>query len=295
MPLSSNQLAALVERARHKAVTSPPPPPSPAPQRPVRSRQAAPVSQAPSTARIEPRTGALTPQPNDAVAPPALSPPPSPAPSPQSEHAADGLPDRLGAREELLALPSQVLCHLQAARCSAANTPTCSSRSGPATPSISARTAGASCWPDSSSTLPVRAAQVAVASPSCRRAGSRRHRPNRRMPKAWQKVRPNEAIARAINATDWQPLSGMMKKRAASAATGSPCRSPRPRRPRAARTVLALRGLPRRAVREPLHRPVRSARSSLWNFNWPNLYASRRRFMPVVCAILGSPSAASLP
>lgn len=33
------------------------------------------------------------------------------------------------------------------------------------------------------------------------------------MPKAWQKVRPNEAIARAINATDWQPLSGMMKKR----------------------------------------------------------------------------------
>jgi predicted Zn-ribbon and HTH transcriptional regulator len=35
------------------------------------------------------------------------------------------------------------------------------------------------------------------------------------MPKAWQKVkvRPNEAVARAINATDWQPLSGMMKKR----------------------------------------------------------------------------------
>jgi hypothetical protein len=31
--------------------------------------------------------------------------------------------------------------------------------------------------------------------------------------KAWQKVRPNEAVARAINATDWQPLSGMMKKR----------------------------------------------------------------------------------
>jgi hypothetical protein len=30
------------------------------------------------------------------------------------------------------------------------------------------------------------------------------------MPKAWQKVRPNEAIARAINAMDWQPLSGMM-------------------------------------------------------------------------------------
>jgi predicted Zn-ribbon and HTH transcriptional regulator len=33
------------------------------------------------------------------------------------------------------------------------------------------------------------------------------------MPKAWQKVRPNEAVARAIIATDWQPLSGMMKKR----------------------------------------------------------------------------------
>ena len=30
MPLNSAQLAALVERARHKAVTSPPPPPSPA-------------------------------------------------------------------------------------------------------------------------------------------------------------------------------------------------------------------------------------------------------------------------
>ena len=38
------------------------------------------------------------------------------------------------------------------------------------------------------------------------------------MPKAWQKARPNEAIARAINATDWQPLSGMVKKRC------SPCR-----------------------------------------------------------------------
>ena len=92
MPLNSSQLAELVNRARHKAVTSPPPPPSPAAQRPVRSRQAAPVSQAPSTARIEPRTGALTLQPNDAVAPPALSPPPSLAPSPQSEHAAEAFP-----------------------------------------------------------------------------------------------------------------------------------------------------------------------------------------------------------
>jgi hypothetical protein len=69
MPLSSSQLAELVNRARHKAVTSSPPPPSPAGQRPVRSRQAAPVSQTPSTARIAPRTGALTLQPNDAVAP----------------------------------------------------------------------------------------------------------------------------------------------------------------------------------------------------------------------------------
>jgi hypothetical protein len=33
------------------------------------------------------------------------------------------------------------------------------------------------------------------------------------MPKVWQKVRPNEAIARATNATDWQPLSGMVKQR----------------------------------------------------------------------------------
>jgi hypothetical protein len=55
----------------------------------VRSRQAAPVSQAPSTARIEPRTGALTLPPNDAVASPALSPAPSLAPSPQSEHATE--------------------------------------------------------------------------------------------------------------------------------------------------------------------------------------------------------------
>jgi hypothetical protein len=90
MPMSSSQLAALVDRARHKAVTSPPPPPSPAAQRPVRSRQAAPVSQVPSTARIEPRTGPL--QPNDAVEPPAPSPPPSLAPSPQSEHAAEAFP-----------------------------------------------------------------------------------------------------------------------------------------------------------------------------------------------------------
>lgn len=104
------------------------------------------------------------------------------------------------------------------------------------------------------------------------------------------RVASNEAIARAINATDWQPLSGMMKKRC------SQCRYwfAVPITEAAARTVLALRGLRRRAVREPLHRPVRSARSSLWNFNWPNLYASRRRFVPVVCAILGSPSAASL-
>ena len=92
MPLNSSQLAELVNRARHKAVTSPPSPPSPAAQRPVRSRQAAPVSQAPSTARIETRTGALTPQPSDAIAPPALSPPPSLAPSPQSEHAAEAFP-----------------------------------------------------------------------------------------------------------------------------------------------------------------------------------------------------------
>jgi hypothetical protein len=38
-------------------------------------------------------------------------------------------------------------------------------------------------------------------------------RSNGAMPKARQKVRPNEAISRAINTTDWQPLSGMVKKR----------------------------------------------------------------------------------
>jgi hypothetical protein len=32
------------------------------------------------------------------------------------------------------------------------------------------------------------------------------------MPKAWQKVRPNEAIARAINAEPWEPLPGMVKR-----------------------------------------------------------------------------------
>jgi predicted Zn-ribbon and HTH transcriptional regulator len=32
------------------------------------------------------------------------------------------------------------------------------------------------------------------------------------MPKARQKVRPKEAIARAINSADWQPLHGKMKK-----------------------------------------------------------------------------------
>ena len=92
MPLNSSQLAELVNRARHKVVTSPPPPPSPAPQRPVRYRQAAPVSQAPSIARIEPRTGALPLQPNDAVAPPALSPSLPPAPSPQWENTAEAFP-----------------------------------------------------------------------------------------------------------------------------------------------------------------------------------------------------------
>ena len=32
------------------------------------------------------------------------------------------------------------------------------------------------------------------------------------MPKARQKVRPNEAIARAINAEPWEPEPGMVKK-----------------------------------------------------------------------------------
>ena len=35
------------------------------------------------------------------------------------------------------------------------------------------------------------------------------------MPKARQKVRPNEAISRAVNSTNWQPLPGMLKTRCA--------------------------------------------------------------------------------
>jgi hypothetical protein len=33
------------------------------------------------------------------------------------------------------------------------------------------------------------------------------------VPKAWQKVRPIEAIARAINAQPWEPMPGMVKTR----------------------------------------------------------------------------------
>jgi hypothetical protein len=52
MPLNSHQLAALVERARLKA--PPVRPPAPAPQRPVRPRQAAPASPPPQPEKPAP-------------------------------------------------------------------------------------------------------------------------------------------------------------------------------------------------------------------------------------------------
>lgn len=60
MPLNSQQLAALVERARHKAppVVSPPLPPA-SPQRSVRPRQVTPAPQAPSVTRPPPTPGTL--------------------------------------------------------------------------------------------------------------------------------------------------------------------------------------------------------------------------------------------
>ena len=65
-----------------------------------------------------------------------------------------------------------------AAPCSAANGPTCSARFGPGTPSISARTAGASHW--STAALCCRSVRASGrCSLSCRRAGNRRHRQRR--------------------------------------------------------------------------------------------------------------------
>ena len=159
MPLNSSQLAELVTRARHKAVTSPPPPPSPAPQRPVRSRQAAPVSQAPSTARIEPRSGALTLQPNDAVAPPALSPSPRPSRS-------AGCSGRTPGASIAGSTPSS------SDQWGTENTAPCSSRSASARPSTSARTAGASRCRETAERCPS-VPPLGGSSPSCPRTGSR--------------------------------------------------------------------------------------------------------------------------
>jgi hypothetical protein len=59
MPLNSQQLAALVERARHKApVVSPPLPPA-SPQRPVRPSLVTPAPQAPSATRPPPSPATL--------------------------------------------------------------------------------------------------------------------------------------------------------------------------------------------------------------------------------------------
>jgi hypothetical protein len=77
MPLSGAQLAALVERARQKAlpVVSPPPPAQPATQRPVRDRQAKP---APSAAQPPPE-----PEPPAQAA--AVPPPPAPEHTAEAE------------------------------------------------------------------------------------------------------------------------------------------------------------------------------------------------------------------
>jgi hypothetical protein len=214
MPLSSNQLAALVERARHKAPPVVSPPLSvPSPPRSVQQRRNASAAQTPSAAWPTPRSEVPTLTPEAPAARAYCRSRRSRLPSPPSQPRRTTV---LGSSTRVRGAFTAGSTPYFAARCSAANTPTYSSRSGPATPSISARTAGASCWPTAA--LCYRSVRASGrCSPSCRRAGNRRHR------------------------------------------------------------------------------PARSARSSLWNFNWPNLYASRRRFMPVVRVILGPPSAAPLP
>ena len=74
MPLNSQQLAALVERARHKAppVVSPPLPPA-SPQRSVRPRQVTPAPQAPSTTRPPPTPETLLRGQKGAIASAAVS------------------------------------------------------------------------------------------------------------------------------------------------------------------------------------------------------------------------------
>ena len=92
MPLNSAQLAALVERVRHKTppVVIPSPPPAPSTVRPPRSvrRPAALAPQSPSSAPPAPgsRTPPLTPK--LAGAAPTASPPSHSSPAPQPEPAA---------------------------------------------------------------------------------------------------------------------------------------------------------------------------------------------------------------
>ena len=79
MPLNSRQLAALVERARHKAppVVSPPLPPT-SPQRPVRPSLVTPAPQAPSATRPPPSPATLPHGPKAAIASTAVSAHPRP-------------------------------------------------------------------------------------------------------------------------------------------------------------------------------------------------------------------------
>jgi hypothetical protein len=94
------------------------------------------------------------------------------------------------------------------------------------------------------------------------------------MPKARQKIRPNEAIVRAINATDWQPLTGMVSGSVASAATSLPCRSPRRTRHHAAPTASG------RAVHHACDRPRGAAN---WSAGRPP-----RKFVPVTAGASAS-------
>ena len=97
MPMSSAQLAALVDRARQKplpVVVSPPPPPTaPRPQRAVRHVQAAPAPSPPAPARPILRSGTQAVRPKATVAAPL--PPPTALPSvlaSQPEQPGEGFP-----------------------------------------------------------------------------------------------------------------------------------------------------------------------------------------------------------
>ena len=114
MPLSSRQLADLVERARQKAppVVSPPPPPPASPRRSERPRQVAPVAQLPAATRPPPPSTPKTPtlRPKVAAAAPTAPLPPLPSPAPQSEEAAVAdFPVGWQLSEEVLVPPSSLL------------------------------------------------------------------------------------------------------------------------------------------------------------------------------------------